>query len=173
MKVCKLISKVLIGAGVISLVFIVGGILHLVTSDEVAFWTAATALATCAVGFIAWFQIGEIKRQQQGWETLRACNLYDLDPTLDRAVCAMRAARKTNMPLKEVDLEITTVLNYFEGIAIGMQQGFYDPKIVRPHLGDLMKTHCDYYFSRSIAEEAGISVDDFGGVKELLAKWYP
>jgi hypothetical protein len=168
----QLARQILTGFGVVTVICILAGAVHLITPDEVTFWTAATALFTGAVGFVAWYQIGEIKRQQRGWETLRICNVYDVDPVLDRAVCTIRSAVKQGKSRIEVKLEITTLLNYFESIALGISQGFYEEKIVRIHLGDIMKAHADFYLSEPLISQLNFS-SNFISIKRLIARWYP
>jgi hypothetical protein len=56
----------------------------------VAIQGVALILATC----IAWYQLWRLRRDQRGWETLKACERYDLDQVLDRALCQFAQGEK-------------------------------------------------------------------------------
>jgi hypothetical protein len=53
-------------------------------------WAAIQGLATIAVAIIAGYQIRQLRKDQGGWETLRACEKYDTDPVLDKALMCIR-----------------------------------------------------------------------------------
>jgi hypothetical protein len=172
MRYRKSTQSALIGIGLVALASIVAMLLHQIVSDESAFWTAMLAVATGILGGIAWYQIGEIKRQQQGWETLRMCNAYDLDPTLHKAACEIRRVISGGVDIRDAEVEIKTRLNYFEAIAIGISQGFYDPKIVREHLGGILKDHVELYLKPPYLETLKFD-GHFEGIKSLVETWYP
>jgi hypothetical protein len=48
----------------------------------VDWWTAVQGVALVCAAIIAWYQIGALRRDQRGWETLKACEKYDTDPVL-------------------------------------------------------------------------------------------
>lgn len=120
------------------------------------FWVAVTALATGALSLVAWYQIGALERQQRGWETLRICNLYDIDPILvgHRKILAREWAK--GCPESHLfAFEFTGILNYFDAIAIGIKQGFYKESIVRAHLGNIMAQYRDTWFADDTEDARG------------------
>jgi hypothetical protein len=107
-------------------------------------WDLIAAIGACAAVVVAWYQIGAIERSQKGWETLKACEKYDSDPVLDVAIKTLRNARNSGALISQPQhytLEATSILNYLEGIAIGVRQGFYNEKIVKDHLEQIIKFH--------------------------------
>lgn len=142
--------------------------------DSNLLWTALAAIGTCATALIAWYQIGAIKRQQQGWETLRICGQYDTDPVLDRALCEIRKAPKLQngeRDYTDLHLEIVTVLNYFETIATGVLQHFYDDGIVRSQLEDLMRGSVAKYLDDKVLARASIKRESYPYLHRLLKNW--
>ena len=109
-----------------------------------ALGSVLTGVATVAVALVAWRQIGELKSQQKGWETLKACERYELDPVLNQSLRRLARARR-NGDLKagpgNYEYEFTTIMNYFEGLATGINLGFYDERIIRQHLEPAMRFH--------------------------------
>jgi hypothetical protein len=139
-------------------------------------WAAVQGIALCAAAGIAWYQIGALRRDQRNWETLRVCSLYDTDPVIDRALARLRDARLDGGLQKNatlITLEMATVLNYLEGIAIGVEQGFYNKAIVRDHLEDIMRDHVDEFLAPALAQASDWRKEDYGRLSKLLASWHP
>lgn len=103
-----------------------------------------------ATATIAWRQIHLLRRDQKNWETLKACEKYDTDPVLMAALQILRDARNsgelTSKP-KTYSLEMITILNYFEGIVIGIEQRFYNEDIVYDHLKPIIEDHVSEFLS--------------------------
>jgi len=120
-------------------------------------WAFSQAAGTIALVIIAWVQISALRRerniQQQfhiNWESLRACEKYDSDPVLADALKTLRLARnsgdlRTNV--KNYTLEMITVLNFLEGIVIGIEQEFYNEDVVYDHLHPILLDHVGEFLS--------------------------
>jgi hypothetical protein len=142
------------------------------------FWSAFGAIASAAAAFmtagVAWYQISALRTQQQGWETLKACERYDSDAVLNEALKKLRDARdsgeleKNPRPFR---LEITTIMNYLEGVATGIEQGFYDARIVRDHLEPIMRFHAGEVLNPIMLRRLEVHADDFDRVKRLPDSW--
>jgi hypothetical protein len=181
---CRKKQFVLIAIGAVCLVGILLGLLALLIPDNsyweavTAFWAAIAAIATGAAVFVAWFQLGalrdqqqeikrqqkEIKDQQRGWETLRVCNQYDLDPVLATVVGKLRAlevSKSKVVDYSSVRMELRSLLNYFDSIAIGIKQNFYMENIVEAHLGGIISDYRNSCFSDDEAQKLG-----FGDLRE-------
>lgn len=81
--------------------------------------------------------------QQRKWQTLEACAKYEESQTLRedlRAMCSKRISPSdySNMVSGGYELNCLMVLNYLDGIAIGVQQGLYDKKIVSQHMAPII-----------------------------------
>ena len=137
-------------------------------------WDAAQALGTFAAAGIAWVQISALKRQQKGWETLKACERYESDPILDTSLRNLKKTRDAGRFLLDasvVSIDIRTVLNYLDGIAIGVRQGFYDKTIVRDHLEPIIRFHCDECFDHEVSRQANIKASDYSRLRDLIHEW--
>lgn len=143
------------------------------TTDWMTAWaTIATAVATFGLVGVAWYQLGAISKNQKEWETLKACERYDSDPILDRVLCVLRDARNSgelfSAPVSKYSLEYRTVLNYFEGLATGVEQGFYIETIVRDHMSEIIQFH----MSEGLEQlKLPRSPHDFTKIESLLATW--
>jgi len=100
--------------------------------------------ATTALVYVAWRELLEINKNQKEandnhrrWATLNACDRYDTDRLIQQAVRALKAApRGLDDQMKR--LYATRLLNYFDSIAIGLEQNFYVEAIARPHIGRII-----------------------------------
>jgi hypothetical protein len=120
-------------------------------------WTFAQATASIAVAGIAWFQIGALRKEQsiqqqfhKNWETLKACEKYDTDPVLTESLKILRDARNSGDLLKfpkNYSLEMITILNFLEGIIIGIEQRFYNEDVVYDHLKPIIEDHINEFLS--------------------------
>lgn len=117
-----------------------------------------TAAATVVVAVAAWIQLPLISRQVRElseqirlsreaeqnaerrlreWETLKACQRYDYDPVLEAAPRRVARASVGGTDYRNPGIEkrdIVTLLNYLDGLAIGIEQGLYLENIVKDHL---------------------------------------
>jgi hypothetical protein len=157
---------------------------------SIAAWTAigamATillAMATIAVAWVAGYQISsaraeavaarnEAKRQR----TLEVVSRYDHDPVLDRALRRMARARDSGKLFTETRTyrtDIVAVMNYFEGIAIGLKQDIYIEEMVRDYMEPVFRSHIDEIVKEKIFEKIGADIDDFEHICALDDSWRP
>ena len=144
--------------------------------DFGVFWAAVAAIGTVATALVAWYQIGALKRQQQGWETLKACDRYDTDPVIDAALNKLRDHRNSGTLASNpmaVRLEITTVLNYLDGVATGIAQGLYDERIARDHLEPIMRDHVREFLSLEMTGKMEFELASYERLLQLLDSWKP
>ncbi len=132
------------------------------------------AVGVVAAAIIAWWQISALRRQQRGWETLKACERYDTDVILDGALKTLRDKRDTGQLKQDprpYRLEMTIVLNYIEHVVIGVNQGFYDEQIVKDHLETIMRDHVGEFLDPDMARRSEIDKDDYIATTEFLDRW--
>ena len=107
--------------------------------------------------------------QRRKWATLQACDRYDMDPEITAAVRFLRrfhpfssvrlappsgiGADFNQLPTPSVQdpawagltndqrytMSAGLLLNYFDSIAIGINQQFYDEDICRDHIGNIVR----------------------------------
>ena len=137
-------------------------------------WAAIQGLALIATAGIAWHQLGSLREDQKNWETLKACERYDTDPVLTRALETLRDVRNAGVlksDPRRYSLEMTTVLNYLEGILIGVEQGFYNAKIVRDHLEPVIKDHVKEFLGEPLRTALVDKDDDYIRLERMVGIW--
>jgi hypothetical protein len=137
-------------------------------------WAAVEGAATVAAAWIAWYQIGALRKDQRAWKTLEACERYESDLVVTSALKCLRDARKDGTlktSPQDFRLEALLVLNYFEGIAIAAAQGFYVEHIVREHLESLVRDHVSEFLDPYMANRMELNPSDFKRVTGLLKRW--
>jgi hypothetical protein len=137
-------------------------------------WAAVQGAALTLTFIVAAYQLWALRDEQCGWETLRACERYETDPVLDRVLRRLKRARDSGTLASDprlFSLDAITVMNYLEGLAIGIKQGFYYEKIVRDHLEPMVRFHVGEFLSPSIAERMGLNNDEFSNLLSLLKAW--
>lgn len=160
------------------------------TSEAWAGWV--TAISTVVLAIAAWVQLPLIARQMRSlaeqlrlsrdaernaerrlreWETLKACQQYDFDSVLDGATQRIWEASEQGRNYRSSAInprDMICVLNYFDGLAVGIEQNLYIEEVVRDHLGTVVN-HAVINFIRS-----GMIRPD--GLETLLAvhgRWFP
>jgi hypothetical protein len=152
--------------------------------------SVSSAFATCVLAWAAWIQLPLISRQVESlskqieesrkadinaerrireWETLKICQRYDFDPIIDAATERIYAAsndgKDYRLPgVKQRDM--ICILNYFDGIAIGIEQNLYIEDIVRDHLGPMFAHAVTNFLDTGLVPIAGLEK-----VQALNQRW--
>jgi hypothetical protein len=138
-------------------------------------------LTACLIGF-AGLQIYFTRRDAQINRALAACEKYDLDPLLD-AICRRLAAARdsgelhNNTYLHRVD--IYTILNYLESIAIGTRRGLYCRKTVRAQMEPIIVGYVQEYIDSGLVSKAAppnatrrvVTGEDYEHMVFLVKQW--
>lgn len=182
----------------------------------IAVATWALTAATLLLVYVVFTQVSEAREsarqslaesdwQRRKWATLQACDRYDMDTELARAVRYLRRyhryrgthllpagvvaaeqhyARPTVRPEqipKTLGDPLTSdqrytqaaglLLNYFDSIAIGIQQEFYVKEICQEHIGAIFVTWMESF--RSVNEERfdKLMKKSFERLPVLYAEW--
>jgi hypothetical protein len=182
----------------------------------VAATTWLLALVTLALVVVVWIQVGDTRKstketieasdqQRRKWATLQACDRYDMDPELVKAVRCLRKYHWYRGPCllppgvvaqpyhwsrppvrpelerpslgdeltadQQYTLAAGLLLNYFDSIAIGINQKFYEKEICKEHIGrifvdwmDLLREFDPKTFDRQMAK-------NFDRLPPLLKHW--
>jgi hypothetical protein len=143
-------------------------------AEWVAIWSAVQAVGTIAATGVAAYQIHALRRDQKAWRTLEACERYERDPTLTKICESLRDARdegelgKNPRPFR---LEASTLLNYCDGIAIGVEQKFYVERIVKDHLEPIIRDHVEEFLSVEMGPRIEIDPKSFSRLLAMIARW--
>jgi len=114
----------------------------------IAYGTWALVLATAVLAGVALWQILEIRSENKKQRTLTACSMYDYDPVIFAARHELRSALEASNLTGSAQHRgyIITILNYLDGIAIGLDRHLYDEKIARDHVRTIVFENCELYF---------------------------
>ena len=150
-----------------------------------------TALASCTLVIAAWIQLPLVSRQVSSladqirlsreaeinaerrtreWETLKACDRYNIDQILEAATQRAWYASDagTNYKKPEVDhRDLTIIVNYLDGIAIAVQQGLYIEGLVEDHSGSVFDHAATKWIEGGLFDTSGIET-----MASLHARWY-
>jgi hypothetical protein len=147
-------------------------------------WTAIGAISNAAyciltAGLLAFavYQVLSTKEDAKITRTLAACERYDIDPVLDQitrriSIAYNNGSLHTNPERYAVDLN--SLFNYFESLAIGVARGHYDADIVRDQFETIMNSHIESMngIGNWSSGPAGLKdIDDFDKMMALNEKW--
>jgi hypothetical protein len=143
-------------------------------------WTAIGAIAglvycclTAGLLGFALYQVRSAKADAKINRTLTACDRYDTDPVLDKVTRRIADGLddgSLDKNLKEYKVDLYTLFNYFESIAIGVSKGLYDRDIVCDQLKPII---IDYVDDLIISNRAGLKnpSEDFDHMMKLYREW--
>lgn len=142
----------------------------------IALGTFGLFFATVGLAYVGWYQIGHLRREAKKWRTIEACEVYDRDPILHASLKEMRKYRLLKksgvIPTEDIKVEVVSVLNYLDGIAIGVNEGLYLEKIVKDHLGPIMASHIeDHLVSPDAKAFFEVNEKNFEHLISLNKKW--
>jgi hypothetical protein len=128
-------------------------------------------LATCAAAF-AYVQIQSAKTENRKWKTLDICAEYEFNAEIAAAVARLRkfyalGAKGDDDPEETVNAA-KVILNYLDGIAIGVVQGLYIEDLAKDHLRSIVRTHIRELFGKG---RQVVNEDDFDNLIAMNAKW--
>jgi hypothetical protein len=143
--------------------------------------TVALTLATVGLAAVAWYQIAaarteaiSARAEAKRTRTLEVVSRYDHDPVLDRALRRMARARDSRQLFDNTRLyrtDIVAIMNYFESIAIGLQQDIYIAEMVRDYMESIVRSHIDEIEKEKIFDKIGSDPDDFEHICALNKRW--
>ena len=134
--------------------------------------TAVLAIATIALVIIGRNQIIELRAEAKKERTLAYCDRYDTDPVLDQCLRNLGILREKGELAKSaaVKADVTTVLNYLDGLAVGITQGLYIEKFARDHMEPIVIAHVDQYLGEK-SPTLGINKRNFDMLIALSESW--
>ena len=144
--------------------------------DWQTFWHAWEALATTSLVVIGSWQISAIRREAKKERTLEACDRYVTDPLIDACTRTLRDAHLSGEFLKNRKTfrsDVVNLLNYLDGIAIGIAQNLYIDSLARDHLQHIVEKHCEEYLKQPDLTELDVRMKDFEHLIALRERWTP
>ena len=151
--------------------------------------TAVGSLATIGTAIIAWVQldkVGEQIRQASDQDrrshTLDACQRYEKDVLLKRAMRNLFRATHNGTDYTRLTgehvFDALTILNYLDGIAMGIEQNVYIETMAKDYLDSTVAKAVKALIRGESgegwkAEKAFISAEDFVPLCNLYDRWNP
>jgi hypothetical protein len=136
-----------------------------------------TGLATAGlIGMAAW-QLYQQTLQQRRWTTLQVCDRYDSDERIREALLILRrlsAGEQVPQTGHEIAIAVTTLFNYFDAVAIGLEQNLYVGVIVDQHLKTIVlrRYHELQNAHHHVLDEFRINFDQhYESLIRLMDKW--
>ncbi len=105
------------------------------------------------------------------WETLKAVERYDFDPTLEAATQRIWIASECgkNYYNPAVDKrDIICVMNYLDGLATGMEQNLYIEAVIKDHMSAVYKHAVENFVHTGIIDPVNIRK-----VVAAYDRWFP
>jgi hypothetical protein len=145
-------------------------------------WIAVGAIAAALQAIITIFlvavglhQILDIRNQNRRWRTLEACDRYHLDAPLIDICRNLRRARDSGEFHKEPRKfrpDIIVLLNYLDGLAIGIYQGLYIDELARDHMQLILNSHVQQYLKDGMPKTLDIETDAYKYLMALDERWH-
>ena len=90
-------------------------------------------------------QIKDAHLESKKWRTLEICAQYELNDNLANSAKNIFIAFSKGEPdeatCKAIERDAVVILNYLDGIAIGVGQGLYIEELARDHLKNIVEYH--------------------------------
>ena len=146
--------------------------------EQLPFWISAAA--TCGIFFAAAIQLQLIRRQVRlGAEenrqraTVAACERFDTDPVIHqitKRIWTASAGGKHYNPDHIDTHDLIALLNYFDALAIGVEQGFYDEAVVKAHMS-LIIAHAVSTFILPDPPSRFVQLEGYESLVRLHERW--
>jgi hypothetical protein len=143
-------------------------------------WTGIGAIAgwvycglTAGLLLFARHQIISAKAEAKITRTLAACDRYDTDTVLDKVTNRIADALDDGSLVanpKHFSVDILSLFNYLESIAIGVSRGLYDKEIVADMLKPIVVGHVDDLLLTDITGWKN-PTGDFDHLMKLYREW--
>lgn len=133
------------------------------------------ACITIFLILVGWRQLVQLRRENRKWHTVEYVNRYDNDPILHECLKRLGEARR-NQTLIDMNgslkTEAATVLNYIDGLGVGIEQGLYVEPIARDHLRPIViHTVKTYLQDERVAKGLGVDREHYKAAIRLMESW--
>jgi hypothetical protein len=120
-------------------------------------------------------QINAQREEGKKWKTLEICAQYEFNETVSAAagkvVQASSGDKLTDEECAKLQREARVVLNYLDGIAIGVRQGLYIENLAKDHLKQIVKFHVDKLLLHDNCTRLRLDPNDYQFVIAMNKKW--
>ncbi|MBR0741497.1 hypothetical protein JQ581_31650 [Bradyrhizobium liaoningense] len=127
-------------------------------------WTGIGALANVIYTLLTLFlvvfaavQITSARREARINRTLAVCDRYDLDPQLDsfcRNIAKARDSGDLQINPRDYRLDMCSIMNYLESMAIGVERGLYDKEVIRDYMEPILRGYVKEFIRSGLLERS-------------------
>lgn len=140
----------------------------------VAIWTALLTLVTGFLVGVGLHQIRKIRDENRKSATLAACLNYESNPVIYESLKELWAASECGelkRNPKKFRTSLVMLLNYLDGIAIGINQGLFIEELAWDHMEGIVAVHVHRYIDSGLIISAGLMRQDWRCLVQLRDKW--
>lgn len=140
----------------------------------VAVGTFLLFFATLGLVMVAAWQINAARVENRKTQTLLACGNYDLNEVIYRCRKTLIEANDRGALMDEAKalrLDIQTVLNFLDAIAIGISQKLYDEALSREHLQAIVAKQVAELIDSGALEKTGATRDNYRHLLAMHTRW--
>jgi hypothetical protein len=148
---------------------------------SVAQWGALTAMgtfgiaaATVLLAAVAGYQISEARRETRTNRTMQIVGRYDECPVMEQTLRNLAGARDKGDLASNVTtyrLDIVSLLNYLETIAMGTKQGLYINELIQDYMEPIIGFHVNEVIELDLLKSLKAEKKDFQYVFALKQEW--
>ena len=146
------------------------------TAEFISAWSSL-ALAVIAVpsAIIAFLSVWSATEENRRWNTLNVCAQHEFNSEVSTAVRRIETAFVDGVPdiqkSKSLRFNSYVVLNYLDGIAIGVKQGLYIEKLAKDHLRTIVRLDVGRLLETSFAEKVPLDKSHWSFLVAMADKW--
>ncbi len=121
-----------------------------------------------------WRKINETKEENRKWKTLEVCQAYEQNPCIEGAARRVYESKKIGELAKDpkrFGRDAITLLNYLDGVAIGVRQGLYIEDLARDHLKEIVSANVTRFLLCGKPESFEIDDRDYQFLLAMHSQW--
>jgi hypothetical protein len=146
------------------------------SAEQITAWATVGLLALALVSaIIAFFSISSARDENRRWNTLNVCAQHEFSSTVSSAARRIEEAFVDRVPdaeeSKRLRFDAYVILNYLDGIAIGVKQGPYIEKLAKDHLKSIVHLNVSRLLDTTFAEKVPLDKRDWYFLVEMAEKW--
>jgi hypothetical protein len=133
---------------------------------------AVIAVVSAIIGFLA---IWSAREENRRWNNLNVCAQHEFNSTVTGAVRSIETAFVNGVPdiatSKGIRCDAYVLLNYLDGIAIGVKQGLYIEKLAKDHLKTIVHLDVQRLLGTTFAENVPLDKGHWSFLVAMADKW--
>ena len=123
-------------------------------------------------------QMKDIHLENKKWNTLNICAQYELSEIIAKAARNLyfhldygKQPKVAEEDIGGLSRDAIIILNYLDGIAIGVSQGLYVEELARDHLHIIVRTYVDDLFNAETQKKFGLKKSDYTFLIGMDGRW--